>query len=371
MRRLEITVNGYPLHAAGLPHFPRFFARDALLSALILAEAGQRAKSFEILQKTLPFCLAYQGKKKDPFTGELPGKVPHECPGVILRDLSTLYNACDSTTLFLIALELYLDLTGNQAVLLEHRESIKEATDCILSHVKEDGLFWEDPSLCGASRFALKVTYWKDSQLPREREEPLYPVVYTLAHFQNAAGLRSAARMSGSRELFNAGSKMIQAGLEKLWGGSDFFIGLDQNGPISGPSSDSLHLLYYLSPADIRSEWVVRIVESTKTLETPFGYLALAPGLAENVVDDYHARIWPWEHALIYAAAEKHNLTRVQEVSSRVLKGLEMFPNEEPETLIYNPHEKTVSTAGCQYQLWTWAAKAYLESKIPLPVSVS
>ena len=47
------------------------------------------------------------------------------------------------------------------------------------------------PSLAEADRFALRVTYWKDSVINNGSEEPQYPVVYTLPHFQNAAALKA------------------------------------------------------------------------------------------------------------------------------------------------------------------------------------
>ena len=44
-----------------------------------------------------------EGTKVDANTGEEPGKIHHELPGVRLRNMITTYNACDTTALFLIA----------------------------------------------------------------------------------------------------------------------------------------------------------------------------------------------------------------------------------------------------------------------------
>lgn len=88
---------------AGLPRFPRVFARDWLISALIL-------QAPDSLQHAVTLCAELQGSRKDGRTGEEPGKIFHEYPGQVLRaadgqERSTLYAASDTTALFLIAVD--------------------------------------------------------------------------------------------------------------------------------------------------------------------------------------------------------------------------------------------------------------------------
>jgi hypothetical protein len=112
---------------AGLPRFPRVFARDALMAGLLMDDP-------DTLFSTLRLATELQGRKRDPTTGEEPGKVRtsncvglcvrcmsgivlclwrcpcglqvfHEWPGVSLPNgKSTLYSACDTTLLYLIGM---------------------------------------------------------------------------------------------------------------------------------------------------------------------------------------------------------------------------------------------------------------------------
>ncbi len=65
--------------------------------------------------------LKHQGQKYDPITGEEPGKIHHEFPGVMVSPpfLST-YDACDTTALYLIGLEALWHLNNN------HSEKLSE-----------------------------------------------------------------------------------------------------------------------------------------------------------------------------------------------------------------------------------------------------
>ena len=137
------------LFVAGLPRFPRFFARDSIISALILRDAA-------MLRSALKMCAALQGKVADSQTGEEPGKVRYvgvvcrrwlltfiadptrsECcsvvvcigafgdrcivfvqfPGVVLRGQSTLFSATDTTALFVIGVATLWQLTADQSAL--------------------------------------------------------------------------------------------------------------------------------------------------------------------------------------------------------------------------------------------------------------
>jgi glycogen debranching enzyme len=311
-----------------------------------------------MLRDQLSFCAAKQGQKKNPYDGEEPGKIFHEYPGVELRGLSTQFNTCDATALFLMGYEAYETMTGDKSLIIRQRKSIERGVEYILSHLDKD-LFIESPEFCDADSFALKVTYWKDSEIPeRENGEPVYPVVYTLAHIQNMRGLRSAARVLGSKDLEKTAERM-RKGLQKLYDHKTgvFYIAIDQEGPIRGVSSDSLHALFYLEPEDLSDEQLKKIVESSTELETPLGYMALSPRLTEKVKNPYHAKtVWPFEQAIIHNAARKFGLERVAKVSSQITRWLDT----DPEIFILDGKE--VRKSGCDPQLWTIAAKKYFKT---------
>lgn len=372
MKRLKTSYKGMDLWLAGLPGFQSLFVRDGL-------EAGMLAGLHEMLRNFITYSTFYQGTKYDPSTGEEPGKHPHERnplthTGVELEGkpgLTTEYNACDTTALWLIALNEYTKLTGDLSLLKKFKNAALSSVEYIQTHLSEDNLFFEDPRLTGASEFALNVTYWKDSVVPGRRGgKPHYPVVYTLAHVQNLAGLRAARKLLKTRKLDYPISEMAK-NLDLLWDkkAGTFDIALDSAGPIRGISSDSLHALYYLEPGDISPKKIEQVVDASRALETAAGYRTLASRFA-TMNDGYHTRtIWPYEQAKINSGARKHRLwtekndlhslgkklRHVEGVSRRVLSQLNGNNNE---TLVIGRGRK-VTRGGNDPQLWTIAAKQY------------
>lgn len=349
MRELRATYDVHRVYHAGLPNFPRNFTRDGIVSGLIMDDA-------EMLREQLLFSASLQGTKADPHTGEEPGKIFHEYPGFEMNGRSTLYNACDTTALFLIGHERYEALTGDRSLREEHREHIARAVSYIESHLIGD-IFYEDPRQAGADGFALKVTYWKDSELARrENGVPLYPVTYFLAHAINIAGMRSAARMAASERLRLTAERM-SARLDQFYNLQDktFSIAIDGYGPIEGTSSDILHALYYLEPDDLSGEQLAAVQAKAAELETSIGYLTLAPRMQDTVEDQYHAStVWPFEQALINIGARRFGMDRIAEVSGRVAQHLDTAPE-----LFIKRDDGDFTKGGCDPQLWTIAAKKH------------
>lgn len=368
-QRLRFTHDGLTLYQAGLPHFPRNFTRDGILAALITQNAV-------MLKEQLIFCARQQGKQPNAKTGEEPGKIFHEFPGFPIDGYFTDYNGCDTTALYLIGHEAYWQLTDDATLQQEHRISIQAAARYILAHLR-DGLFIESPAFCGAEKFALRVTYWKDSQIPyRSEGQPAYPVVYSLAHIQNLAGLRCAAKLLASAnslkhsagvattndltsaELSSAIQQMKE-GLVRLYEEERgiFFIGQDEEGAIGGTTSDSLHALFYLEPDDLPRAWIEKIASVSAELETLAGYRTMDSATASSMGDKYHAHtLWPFEQAIINLGARKFQLDHVAEVSARVLS----FLKSEPEILVLGDNG-AIDNGGSDPQLWTVAAKEYFE----------
>ena len=353
MRRLKIQESGYTVYQAGLPGFPRNFTRDGIISAILAGNA-------EMLEGQIAFSSIHQGIKKDSITGEEPGKIFHEYPGVTIRELSTEYNACDTTALYLIGHRVYQKLTGDDTLLNRYRNNIARAVNYIIKHLDNRDLFIEDPLFCNADKFSLKVTYWKDSSIiGRSEGEPCYPVVYPLAHIQNMNALKSAAGMLELGKLAAIADRMRGA-LDYLYDESSgtFYLALDKEGPICGISSDALHALFYLETDDLPANKIKEIVESSKILETPIGYRTLSPESAGELKSSYHTRtVWPFEQAIIHAGAKKFALKHVMEVSSRIMPVLDT----DPEIFVLEGGQ--YKKGGCDPQLWTIAAKEYFKSK--------
>ncbi|MCR4405098.1 MAG: hypothetical protein NUW06_07500 [Candidatus Acetothermia bacterium] len=364
--RTTITVSGKRLtlyNAGMMGGKTRFglFARDLLTTALMLRQAG-------FLEEVIRFALLTMGKRKDPRTGEEPGRVIHEFDEVELRGLSTRYNAAETSQLLLLAANEYLQpqARGDAPLLQEHRRELRAAITYILSHIR-DGLFWEDPSTCGANRYALRATYWKDSHLPG-REDPSYPVAYSLVQAQTAAALRAAAELSESLDLglsparLEAGAQaMVRALFTEMWDEALSYplIAKDREGPISGISSDGLHLLAYLRPEDLTREKLEAICAAARSLETPYGFRTYAPGQLDYSPTAYHlGAIWPFEQFFIAKGAVTHGRRELLEVALRAGAALERlgFPELcywDEEGGLRGPGE--VPGEGCDLQLWSVA----------------
>lgn len=339
---LKLNEGDLVLYKAGAPRFSSNFARDGITSAILFNDPI-------MLRDQLLYCAEHQGKEKNPKTGEEPGKIFHEMPEADINGLSTKYNACDTTALFLIGHAVYKELIHEQL------ENIKKAIGYIETHL-EDGLFQEDPKFSDASKFALKNTYWKDSTLHGRRDgKPDYPIAYTLAHAQNLCGIRCAAEFLKSKELYKLADSMV-GGLYDLFNENGVpFIAVDQGGPIEGISSDMLHLLFYLKRGDLDKDQLDHMVELAGAIETSLGYRTLDPVLKCD--RPYHSEtVWPFEQAIIHAAAHKHRLNRLAEVASRVRRAL--GTSHEMISLRGGVPKKS----GCKKQLWTLAAKKYFEN---------
>ena len=372
-----ITINGatLKLYNAGMKKGQvRFglFARDLLTTALMLLDE-------DFMGEVLRFALLTLGKSYDPLTGEEPGRAIHELAEVEARGLLTHYNAAETSQLLLIVAAEYLRRSRDDRPLYAHREALKSAVDYVLSHIHR-GIFWEDPRSCGASKYALRATYWKDAYLPG-RSDPAYPVAYILVQAQTAAALRAAAKLAQElplsldpQRLEEKAAELAEILSEELWDEDLGFplIAKDGEGEISGISSDGLHMLAYLRPEDVPRRKLEEICIASRALETPYGFRTYAPGQPGYSPRSYHlGAIWPFEQFFIVKGALIHGQDRPLEVALRVLKALGEMGF--PELLYWDEHEGLVNPGtspgeGCDLQLWTTAYPQAIFRLIEEPV---
>ncbi len=338
------------LFRAAYPGYPGNFTRDSIIYGLL-------ADDSDTLERQVAFCAENQGKAADALTGEEPGKIHHELPGVDLGGAFTTYAACDTTALFLLAIA---RLSHDDPDVIDlYRPAISEAIGYIKSHLQDD-LFYEDPALSGAQRFALHVTYWKDSAL-NGGEPASFPIVYTLAHIQNAAAIYEMGSMLAESSLIELGEKMFDAAFERLWAENHFIGALDGKGTtFDMPSTDSLFALYFLPPERISLDCLEEVERYTSQLETAAGYRAGLPHA--QTVDRYHTDyVWVFEQAIIHAGGRRHARPHVQQVAGRVTSYLD---KGFPELLHI---EDEFAHHGSPLQLWSVGAARYFESVVPAP----
>lgn len=349
LNKLALDGEFEHIYRAADPGYPGNFSRDSIIAACLGGD-------IEALHAQVAYSARHQGKKADAWTGEEPGKIHHELPAVEFNGASTAFNACDTTALFLSSIARLYE-AGDDSVTDEFKEEISSGINYIKRHV-HDGLFYEDPKLAGAARFGLRVTYWKDSILnTASKEEPRYPVVYTLAHFQNADALARIAIAIRDVELEYFATDMVQAGLDKLWAGDHFVTAIDADGVIDPPSTDSLYVLLHVSPFLMPEDYAEQIQEYSRQLETKSGYRTGLP--VADGRDNYHTEyVWTHEQALIHAAARKYGLEHVQAVASRVVDFFDPENEEFPELV----EPGSGNPAGNLKQLWSVRAYQYFMS---------
>ncbi|MEM7333197.1 MAG: hypothetical protein AAF490_14000 [Chloroflexota bacterium] len=346
--------DGYTVFDAGLPRFPRNFTRDGILAALLFEDAV-------MMRDQVRFCALHQGQKPNPISGEEIGKIFHEFPGFPLRARNTQFNGCDTTGLWLYGLAKYVEWSGDKSILDELKTAVSQAITYTQTHLREDYLFEESPSYCGADRFALKVTYWKDSVLyGRPNGETAWPAVFTLAHVQTLAGVRAIGQVLNSTVILELASKMHQA-LDSLWDDSlgCYISAMDRLGRMPILTSDTLHMLAYLQPGDISSNQLAKIAETVTNLESELGYLVMSGHDAASLQYDYHAKtVWPFEQGLIHLGAVKFGLPHIAKICERVVPHIQTSASE---TLAVS---NDLNSPSCDPQLWTLAARSYFSKNL-------
>lgn len=349
----RLRVNGSNLYRAADPGYPGNFSRDSFTHALLTDDK-------DTLLAQVDFSSRHQGTQKNRFTGEEDGKFHHEIIPEGLRgvqfgedDYETIYNACDNDALYLLAVKRLVEM-GEVQVLSTYRPNIEAAIGYIYNHL-QDEVFYEDPAHCGGDKFALRVTYWKDSVLNWHIEEPTYPITYALPHFQNSAALRAIGNVMNRPELIEKGKSMEQAGVERFWRDGHFVTAIDGNQDIiDPPSSDSMHALYFVDPNEIPPDTAKGIETYMESLETKAGYRTGIP--VTDSKDVYHTKyVWTHEQAILHAAARLHKLLRAQEVAKRVVP---YFNGNFPELI----DAEDFTQQGNKVQLWAVGASIYFNN---------
>lgn len=367
LERLNVHYGDFNIFCSGFPNAMKNSARDGIISAILMMND-------KMLRDQLSLCSEKQGSKRDPLSGEEPGKIFNEFPASHFRNLSNEYNACDTTALFLIGHEVYQKLSGDTYFAEKYKDSIDKAIGLIKEHLKSHS-FIEDPSFCGGNHFALKVTYWKDSDLPgRESGEPIYPVSYSLPHIQNMRALKSASFLLKDNSLSSTIELMKDYLINYLFSRNtgQLCLAIDKSGPIKITSSDILHSLFYLDEGDITPEHIESIINSSASLETEIGYRSLPADCEDQSTDQHNLKsILPIEQALINIGAKKHRrwvekagltslvkgLKRIEKVSSLIDDKLISVP----ERFVID--DDNIKKTGCDPYLLTIATKKYFSSK--------
>jgi len=360
--RIPIDGNSLSLYHAGKKGDKisfGLFGRDLLATSLMV-------QGTQMMRETIHFVCVTLGRKLDPITGEEPGRGIHEFSPVMMRGRLTHYNAAEVSLLLLIVAAKYWWMTADDAFIREEKQGLIAAMKYLRAHM-HDGLFLENPQRCGAVRYALRATYWKDSTLPGHTD-PEYPVAYTLVQAEAIAALRSAAKLAETlsisdqaEELRIMADKATEHLFTDLWDEEANYplLARDRTGKIHGVSSDALHMLAYLQKEAVPPEKLAGIVKGARQLTTPYGYRTYAPGQIDYLPTAYHlGAIWPFEQVFIARGAIVHELPEIFGIALRAIDALEELGFAE----LYYWDEKsglgkteTAEAEGCDLQLWSLA----------------
>ncbi len=344
-------------YSAGLPNYPRNFSRDTIIAGLISCNV-------DLLSTQLEISAQYQGQKEDSKTGEKPGKIHHEYPGVKVnnRELISTYNASDTTGLFLIAAEILKNLDQHRYAqfIANRKNNLQKAADYITSSIDNNFLLWEIPPK-NSNQYALKVTYWKDSILPEAngKTEPIYPVIYPQVQFIAARGLLSASILLNDNSLANIAKTMFIMGIKKFIRENGYVAYQDKHKALIQTSSDELHSLAYI-PQQYKEFLPLQAISArAEQLSTPFGYMCTPLDISNKLSDNYHGKsVWIFEQAMIHYGANKFSLVKEKEIASLVANHIQ--EGQELLTVGYNnAGEITPIPSGNNRQLWSIAAREY------------
>ncbi len=343
---------GLKCYMAGLPGYPRNFSRDTILSGIIAADQ-------QLLESQVMMSCTHQGQQDNPITGEEPGKIHHEYPGVVVNaPYVSTYDACDTTALYLIGLEVLWSLKKVESIkfLNHYKHSIEKSVGYIQRHIKGD-IFWEFPPP-GVKHFSLFTTYWKDSIVadPNRGLEPIYPVAYGLVQFQVARGLLAAANMLKRDSLKIQADQLFKKAINEFMTEQCFCIMQDKRGRLEQVSSDELHALAYIPREYTSLIPKDAIYHRTQELISTVGIACTPRAVSIKLADQYHGYVvWMFEQALIHYGCQKFGFNEIAKVTQRCVP----YIGDGQELVSIEP---AIKPLGNDRQLWSVAAKIYFSN---------
>ncbi|MFP4133247.1 MAG: glycogen debranching N-terminal domain-containing protein [Halothece sp.] len=328
--------------SAGIPWFATLFGRDSIIAAwqtLILHP--------QIARQTLITLAEYQGKVKDQWREEEPGKILHELRlGEMARcgevPHTPYYGTVDATPLWLILYAEYYAWTHDETVLNQLWDNAIAAMDWIDRTSNEKGYLYY---LC-QSPGGLQNQGWKDSgDCIVNRDGKLVGGAIALSEVQGyiyaaKTHLSQIARIKKHLDLAERWHEQAQT--LKYHFNQDFWLpeqgyyalALDENGnPIDSITSNPGHCLGLdifppekarsvaerLQAPDMFSGWGIRTLSSLSPAYNPMGY--------------HLGTVWPHDNGIIAAGLRALGFT---EQALEVAQGIFDLCTEQP---YYRPPE--------------------------------
>ncbi|MBI3805741.1 MAG: amylo-alpha-1,6-glucosidase [Nitrospirae bacterium] len=373
IRVLETETPYGPYPYAGIPWFVAPFGRDGIITSLeILPYQPQIARG------TLRFCAQLQGKERNPFLDETPGKIFHEYRKGEMANLREIpfipyYGSVDSTPLFLILLSQYVSWTGD----LAFAESLWPNAMAALEWIRKYGDLDQDGYLeyHRESPIGLQQQGWKDSHDSVFHENGQFAETpIALSEVQGYAyaaliGLGSVAALLGKSdlqmELISDAERLRERFERDFWSEERQFyaIALDkQKRRCEVITSNPGHCLWtglidekrarivadrLVSP-EMFCGWGIRTVAENETRYNPMSY--------------HNGGVWPHDNALILAGLKRYGFNdHLRRVATGLFEATQFMENGRfPELFCgfarTSGHGPTPYPIACSPQAWSAAS---------------
>ncbi|QKS70660.1 amylo-alpha-1,6-glucosidase [Paenalkalicoccus suaedae] len=364
--RVLLTDMGYgKFPVAGLPWFGVPFGRDSLIAAMQLIPFRP-----EVAKGTLRTMASEQGKQKDPWRDEEPGKIMHEMRFGELANTGQVpftpyYGTIDATPLFLLLLTDYVKWTGDLELFNELEENVSRALEWIDSYGDRDEDGFVEYHQEAAKGIANQG--WKDSGdsiVHRNGDLAVAPIALAEVQgyvYEAKTSLASIYIHLGKKELSNKlqdeATKLAAAFEESFWMKEhDYYaLALDgHNDQVGTITSNPGHVLRALMVKEDRAKKIVNMLLSDRMF-SGFGIRTMAKGEAGyNPISYHNGTIWPHDNSLIILGMSKAFFFKEAAVA---IKGLmDVAPSFEYDRLpeLFCGYEKKAVKypVACSPQAW-------------------
>jgi glycogen debranching enzyme len=383
----DLLGEHYVLPAAGLPWFMTLFGRDTLITSLQTLWIGPG-----LARGALHLLGALQGTRVDDFRDEEPGRILHEVRSGELTQLgemphSPYYGTTDATPLWLILLDEYWRLTGDDAFVNARWRNVAAALAWIDEYGDRDGDGYVEYQT--RSPRGLGNQCWRDSWDGIQFADgtiPHLPIAtaeiqgYVYDAKRRVAGL--ARRIMGdaplAERLDREADGLYRRFQDDFWSeerGGYYVVGLDgDKRQIDSLTSNIGHLLWSgIVPAERASAAAARLMSDA--LFSGWGVRTLSTEDRGYNPIGYHAgTVWPHDNALVaLGLAQTGHREEANRIALAQLEAASFTGHRLPE--VFAGFERRISRfpvpypTACSPQAWaTGAPFLFLQAMLGLGV---
>jgi glycogen debranching enzyme len=330
LHALVVDCGGQSVVSAGIPWYTAPFGRDAILTAfesLLVAP--------ELARDTLAFLASHQGRARNDYREEAPGKILHEVRrGEMARagevPHSPYFGTADATPLWIVLLSEYLQWSGDEEFVAAHLPN----ADAALEWMHADG----DPDRDGFIEYERKGERglinqgWKDSTdgvpfADGTRCEPPIALVEVQGYAADAERrLAELHRRFGNRKrALEIGelSRQRERRIEQVFWvpqANCYGLALDRNKKLAETiTSNAGHLLFSGAVSQTRANRLAKTILGP-SMWTGWGIRTLATGQrVYNPLSYHNGTVWPHDNAIIAQGLSHYGRN---DLASQILTGL-------------------------------------------------